>query len=452
MDGKDTLQNYLAFLGLLHTLSPSDLGLVNTGQFKFILLKCRDIIFEEMVEKSMLHANSRELLDVTVTSMAAITVSIRKGLLGITPFNQRQKGVNVDMFDYRELSRIISKNRNEELLGNKFRSSRRPLAIIQRQRLDTFLEARVKDSPLHYSLAISTLRSGAPYVFSQYHKYFKHEQMVTLHYKELIDITLGYNCHGKEFIRDAIQKPNGKWGMDFLNRHHNDRIKSINTPFLTPYLVPRSLRKYFEPNGLDPKGGWRVMLSPIYRKTHLDAMHALYRSGIGTFDDYTRKNLGGHARETHLYEIVQRAFDPNKPEAEYYTELFLEFRQKEAEIGGRNVKIWEDVDQDSLFEIIDRWIARKKTPNRQVTNSYRLEDDSWYNDPQNGYYKNFYNFMYKDSENYLLKVLQMDLNDPQVIATNRRTKHFVFYRWYATSYLGEDTYPVVYDSNNPQNP
>ncbi len=60
--------------------------------------------------------------------------------------------------------------------------------------------------------------------------------------------------------------------------------------------------------------------------------------------------------------------------------------------------------------------------------------------------------MYKDCENYALKVLQMDLNDPQVIAANRRIKHFVFYRWYATGYLGEDTYPVVYESNNPQNP
>ncbi len=226
---------------------------------------------------------------------------------------------------------------------------------------------------------------------------------------EMLKITLGLDIWGQEFIKDAELK--GKTYRIDIERHHLEKIKAIYTIFKFSEDIDYS-------KNLIPFEDFVIALAPLMHKYH-NQLDKLSKFGYNT-------QLAMH-RLMHLYELIQIPF---VKDFDYQSTFLKEFRGKEVRIEGKEVKIWDRLDDFTINKWIKRWIIVKK----EGYEAFFLNRDEGYS--------NFYKFRYSPIENdYKLFLNGKKPMNSKLFLSERMRKSF--WQWFLSVYLRENIYPII---------
>lgn len=240
---------------------------------------------------------------------------------------------------------------------------------------------------------------------------FWHE-LYTIQVMEFLRITLGLDIWGSDFFKDATRATGAKSYRIDVDRHHLEKIKSLFTIFQFSEDFINDPKKFEKK--LIPFTDFVMGLAPLMEQHH----KSLDRSSQFTYDT----QLAIH-RLMYLYEVIQRPFI----EGFNYK---AEFRARSATIDGKEVLIWEDLDDSKIEE----WIKRLEFVKKKGYEAFFLDNNLGY--------PNFYKYRYKQMEDdfKLFTAGQPSVNKGLFYKEGRRN---AFWEWFLSTYLKENIYPII---------
>jgi hypothetical protein len=396
--GKGGPEHYAKYFNLL-----TDIHLINKERISFkdglkisdLKEECRNLVFKEMKKRNMINelceskysrriinTNNRELFDIVIHSLVALSKAER----GKTKMN------NNFVFGYTDLSRLISKTNSRDFLTGKFRNGY-ILAKTEGIRLIKEIRKGFFQAPRASHNAIYRIKRhiNNPH-WRMYEKHFIDLRVIQR--KQLLDLCLGLDIFGKEFIDDAYPfvTKNGQVIENryvfYVTRHHLDEDQKH-------YLI-------FNNNSID--FNFKIILLPSNSHWNLHANKG----------EFTRNSVLLNARMKHLYRLLN--FD-SISKRNYDQIIKYEFKTKTIIIDAQEIKIWNEFPGIILEEWIRRWKAHKI-----------LSDKEFYEN----YYPNFYEYHYKP------QIRDIELYKQK----NPNCKKPKFWYWYFNYYLKESALPT----------
>ncbi len=403
--GKGGPEHYAKYFNLLtniHLISKESVDFKDGLEISDLKAECRDLIFKEMKKRKMINelceskysrrivnTDNRELFDIIIHS-----------LLTLTKIERAFDNENRDfVFNYTDLSRLISKNNSRDFLTGKFRNGY-ILAKTEGKRLIKEIRKGFYNEPkaCHDAIYRIKVHINNPY-WREYEKHF-----IDLRYmqrKELLDLSLGLDIFDKSFIEDAhlFVSENGEIiegrYVFYVTRHHLDEDQK-------QFLI-------FDYNSRDFT--FKIVLLPS--KSHWK-LHA-------NKEEFCKNKILLNARMKHLYSLIKLK---SIPKGNYDQIIKSEFNNETIMINGQNIKIWSNLNEEIIDEWIRRWNARKI-----------LSDKEFYE----RFYPDFYTHQYKP----LLKDMNLFQNkDP-------KCQRPEFWYWYFKQYIKNNIYPHNKNKHRP---
>ncbi len=128
-------------------------------------------------------------------------------------------------------------------------------------------------------------------------------------------------------------------------------------------------------------------------------------------------------RLMYLYEVIQHPF------IEGFNYL-AEFRARSANIDGKEILIWEDLDDSK----IEGWIKRLEFVKNEGYEAFFLNSKLGY--------PNFYKYRYKQMEGDF-KLFIAGRNSVNKGLFHTEDKRNAFWEWFLSTYLKENKYPII---------
>ena len=397
--GKGGPEHYAKYFNLLtsiHLINKERLDFKDGLNISDLKAECRKLIFKEMKNRNMIkelceskysrrivNTDNRELFDIVIHSLLALT-KIERG----------RNNKNSDfVYDYTDLSRLISNTNSRDFLTGKFRNGY-ILAKTEGIRLIKEMRKGFFKAPGACHNAIYRIKThiNNPH-WREYEKHFI--DLRGIQRKELLDLSLGLDIYDKDFIEDAHlfvtkdgQIIKGRY-VFYITRHHLDEDQKH-------YLI-------FDYTSTDFM--FKIILLPS--KSHWK-VHA-------NKEEFNKYKVLLNARMKHLYRILNFNIIPKR---NYAHIIKSEFNNETIMINGQEMKIWNKFPEKLIEEWIRRWKARKT-----------LSDKEFYK----RFYQNFYIYHYKP----LLRDMKLFKNKD----TNCERPEFWY--WYFTHYLKKNIYPSI---------
>ncbi len=391
--GPEHYAKYFNLLTSIHLINKERFDFKDSVNISDLKAECRNLIFKEMKNRNMIkelceskysrrivNTDNRELFDIVIHSLLALT-KIERG----------RSNKNSDfVYDYTDLSRLISKTNSRDFLTGKFRNGY-ILAKTEGTRLIKEIRKGFFKAPGACHNAIYRIKThiNNPH-WRVYEKHFI--DLRGIQRKELLDLSLGLDVYDKDFIEDAHpfvtkdgQIIKGRYVL-YITRHHLDEDQKY-------YLI-------FDYNSSDFTFKIILLASKSHWKIHA------YK------EEFNKNKVLLNARMKHLYRIL----NINNIPKNYDHIIKSEFKKETILIDGQEIKIWNKFPEKLIEEWIKRWKARKI-----------LSDKEFYKN----FYPNFYNYHYKP----LLR--DMDLFRQKNSNCNKPE----FWYWYFRYYLKENIYP-----------
>ncbi len=380
----------------------TEIHLINKGSVEFkdglkisdLKAECSDLIFKEMKKRNMINelceskysrriinTNNRELFDIVIHSLLALTKAERG----------RTKKNGDFVYGYTDLSRLISITNSRDFLTGKFRNGY-ILAKTEGIRLIKELRKGFFEAPEVCHDAIYRIKRhiNNPH-WRMYEKHFIDLRVIQR--KQLLDLCLGMDIFGKNFIEDAQlfvtkdgQVIENRY-VFYVTRHHLDEDQKH-------YLI-------FDNTSIEPN--FKIILLPSNSHWNLHANK----------EEFVKNIVLLNARMKHLYRFIN--FD-NISKRNYDQIIKSEFKTETIIFNDQEIKIWIEFSGNSLEEWIRRWKAHKVLTNKEFYGRY---------------YPNFYKFHYKP----LLKDMELFKQ------RSSNCKKLEFWYWYFNRYLKESTLP-----------
>ena len=397
--GKGGPEHYAKYFNLLtsiHLINEERLNFKRGLNFNDLKAECRNLIFKEMRNRNMIkelceskysrrivNIDNRELFDITVFSLLALTM-IERG----------RNNKNSDfVYDYTGLSRLISKKNHRDFLTGKFRNGY-ILAKTEGKRLIKEIRKGFFKAPevCHNVIYMIKIHINNPH-WRGYEKHFI--DLRGIQRKELLDLNLGLDIYDKDFIRDAhlyITKDgqiiDGRY-VFYVTRHHLDEDQRH-------YLI-------FDYSSTDFI--FKIILLPSISHWNVHANKKDFSMNIELLN----------ARMKHLYKLLN---SNNNSKKNYAHLIKSEFINETIMINGQKFKLWNTLSEKIIDEWIIRWKARKT-----------LSDKEFYKK----FYPNFYD------HHYIPLLLDMELFKQK----NSNCKKPEFWYWYFRQYLKKNIHPPV---------
>jgi len=315
--------------------------------------------------------DNRELFDIIIQSLVTLSEAHRNIHLGDNDF----------IFSLRELSRIVSykkSNPNPNLFNSKLKKGI-PLLKTQARRLIKYLRKNIHNNPqgLHdtiYDIRKHIVSTSKIWYWDKYDMHFS--DLYTPQMKSLLDVTLGLNVFGNDFIPDA---------RVYITRNG--------------YVVEGLFSMYQDRHHIRDDAGYLIFdgkefkLIPLDRESH-ERIHSL---DIITYQE-TADLL--NARLSSLHELMRRS------QKEGVT--IEDFRNSKSE------GIWDELSDKTLNDWIERW------------NDYKsMSEEKFYETHYPEFYEKIYIPFMRDFELYKTKNPNCQLPE--------------FWFWYSSNYLGEES-------------
>ena len=395
--GKGGPEHYAKYFNLLtniHLINSESLDFIDNMNISNLKADCRNLIFKEIKNRNMIkelceskysrrivNTDNRELFDIVIHSLLALT-KIERG--------RSNKNRNF-VYDYTDLSRLISNTNSRDFLTGKFRNGY-ILAKTEGIRLMKEIRKGFFNAPEICHNAIYRIKThiNNPH-WRMYEKHFIDLRVIQR--KQLLDLCLGMDIYGKDFIEDAhpfITK-NGQVIENryvfYVTRHHLDEDQKH-------YLI-------FDNNSTDHN--FKIILLPSNSHWNLHANK----------EEFTKNRVLLNSRMKHIYRLLN--FD-NISKRDYDQIIKSEFENETIIIKSQEIKIWNEFPRNIIEAWIRRWKARKM-----------LSDKEFYKK----FYLNFYNYQYKP----LLRDMELFKQK------NQNCKKPEFWYWYYNHYLKENSLP-----------
>ncbi|HEC38479.1 hypothetical protein LCGC14_1442140 [marine sediment metagenome] len=392
--GPEHYAKYFNLLTIIHLISKESVDFKDGLKISDLKAECRDLIFKEMKKRKMINklceskysrrivnTDNRELFDIIIHSLLALT-KIERAI-----DNENRNFV----FNYTDLSRLISKTNSRDFLTGKFRNGY-ILAKTEGKRLIKEIRKGFYNAPrvCHDAIYRIKVHINNPH-WREYEKHFV--DLRRMQRKELLDFSLGLDIFDKIFIEDAhpFVSENGEIidgrYVFYVTRHHLDEDQKH-------YLI-------FDYNSMDFM--FKIVLLPS--KSHWK-LHA-------NKEKFCKNKILLNARMKHLYRLIKLK---KIPKGNYIQKIKSEFDKETIMINGQNIKIWNKLPEEIIEEWIRRWNVRKI-----------LSDKEFYD----RFYPNFYNHQYEPL-----------LNDMILFKNNdTRCQRPEFWYWYFKHYNKNNIYP-----------
>ena len=392
--GPEHYAKYFNLLTSIHLINKERLDFKDGLNISDLKAECRNLIFKEMKNRNMIkelyeskysrriiNTDNRELFDIVIHSLLALTKIERGGSNKNSDF----------VYEYTDLSRLISITNSRDFLTGKFRNGYM-LAKTECTRLIKKIRKGFFKAPGVCHDAIYRIKThiNNPH-WRVYEKHFI--DLRCIQRKELLDLSLGLDVYDKYFIEDAHpfvtkdgQIIKGRYVL-YIARHHLDEDQKH-------YLI-------FDYNSTD----FTFKIIPLASKSHWK-VHA-------NKEEFKRNKILLNARMKHLYRILNFS---NIPKRNYAHIIKSELNNETIMINGQDIKIWDKFQEKIIEEWIRRWKARKI-----------LSDKEFYT----RYYPNFYTYHYKP----LLRDMELYRQK------NSNCKKPEFWYWYFRHYLKKNIYP-----------
>jgi len=389
--GKGGPEHYAKYFNLLtsiHLINEEKLDFKDGLNISDLKAECHNLIFKEIKNRNMIkelceskysrrivNTDNRELFDIVIHSLLALT-KIERG----------RSNKNSDfVYDYTDLSRLISNTNSRDFLTGKFRNGY-ILAKTEGIRLIKEIRKGFFNAPGVCHNAIYRIKThiNNPH-WREYEKHFI--DLRGIQRKELLDLSLGLDIYDKDFIEDAHpfvtkdgQIIKGRY-VFYITRHHLDEDQKH-------YLI-------FDYNSTDFMFKIILLASKSHWKVHANK------------EEFNKNKVLLNARMKHLYKILN--FN-NFPKRNCAHIIKSEFNNETIMINSQEIKIWDEFPEKIIEEWIRRWKARKI-----------LSDKEFYK----RFYPNFYNYHYKP----LLREMELFRQK------NSNCKKPEFWYWYFRQYL-----------------
>ena len=393
--GPEHYAKYFNLLNEIHLINKESVDFKDGLEISDLKAECSDFIFKEMKKRNMINelceskysrriinTNNRELFDIVIHSLLALTKAERG----------RTKKNSGFAYGYTDLSRLISITNSRDFLTGKFRNGY-ILAKTEGIRLIKELRKGFFEAPevCHDAIYMIKRHINNPH-WRMYEKHFIDLRVIQR--KQLLDLCLGMDIFGKNFIEDA-QLFVTKDGQVIENRY---------VFYVTRHHLDEDQKRYliFNNNSID--FNFKIILLPSNSHWNLHA-----NKGV-----FTRNSVLLNARMKHLYRLL--IFD-SISKRDYDQIIKYEFKTEIIIINVQEIKIWNEFPRSILEEWIRRWKAHKI-----------LSDKEFYEK----YYPNFYKY------HYMPQLRDMELFKQK----NPNCKKPEFWYWYYNHYLKESTLPT----------
>ena len=386
--GPEHYAKYFKLLTYIHLINKDSVNFKSGLKINDLKAECRDLIFEEMKKRNMISElceskysrrivkpSNRELFDIIIYSLLALTKIERNG-------NNRNDDF---VYEYANLSRLISKKNSRDFLTGKFRKGY-ILAKTEGKRLIREIRRGFFKAPKACHDAIYMIKEhiNNPH-WREYERHFidlRHIQQ-----KELLDLNLGLDIYDKGFIEDAHPFVTEKGEIIegryvfYVTRHHLDEDQKH-------FFI-------FDYNSRDFTFKMVLLPSKSHWKLHWNR------------EEFCKNKILLNARMKHLYRLIKLK---SIPKGNYVQKIKSEFDKETIMINGQSIKTWNKFPKEIIEEWIRRWNARKI-----------LSDKEFYE----RFYPNFYNHQYEPF-----------LNDINLFKNkDTKCKRPEFWYWYFKHYI-----------------
>ncbi|MFX1477685.1 MAG: hypothetical protein ACFFCI_06105 [Promethearchaeota archaeon] len=386
--GPEHYAKYFKLLTYIHLINKDSVNFKSGLKVNDLKAECRDLIFEEMKKRNMISElceskysgriikpDNRELFDIVIFSLLALTKIERNGN------NQNDDFV----YEYANLSRLISKKNSRDFLTGKFRKGY-ILAKTEAKRLIREIRRDFFKAPKesHDAIYMIKVHINNPH-WREYEKHFI--DLRRIQQKELLDLNLGLDIYERGFIEDAhpfVTKKGeiieGRY-VFYVTRHHLDEDQNH-------YWI-------FDYNSRDFTFKMVLLPSKSHWKLHANK------------EEFCKNKILLNARMKQLYRWIKLK---SIPKGNYIQKIKFEFDKESIMINGQKIKIWNKFPKEMIEEWIRRWNARKI-----------LSDKEFYE----RLYPNFYNHQYEP----LLNDISLFKNK------DTKCKRPEFWYWYFKHYI-----------------
>ncbi len=390
------LSTYLRLLIAVYLGNPNNFNLINNDDYENIKKEMLDEVFSSMVRRGAIKSKDFKLdFEAIFFSMLLLTNTktqdVRQGMYPLSKFAE-DMGHSVNLFKekFLYLSYINNELANDMLQGIDIPGGDVELHKLASDKLNEIKKRNGKGSE------------------GDYNRFWS--QLYPIQVMEFLKITLGLDIWGLKFIKDA-EKGKKIFEID-IERHHLEKDKSL-------YTIFRFSEDYLD----DPKKFTNDQ-PPIAFKDFLPTLAPLmlnHHRNLGSrFASDTETAMN---RLMHLYELIQRSLSKGI--------LLNEFKTKTAVIDGKEVLLWEGLDDTQIKKWIKRWQFAKD----EGFEAFVLDEEYGY--PQ--FYKNRYKPMEDD--------FRLFLNDGHSVHrglfSNKEGKRNRFWEWFLSTYLRENIYPII---------
>ena len=392
---------YFNLLNLIYCLDAGRIDLIRPEYLSNIREESKSLIFSHMVRRGLISSKKFESqFDVISTTLFALTIASRKKV-----------GDPNILFSLTDLSIKASKTGNRKLLSSQFLGdykthklkSPQIRRIMHLLRSDYYYHANKECKQ-----AIDKLADFWKSSIGDYHRYFKSHLYIP-QTADLLKLTLGLDVIDLNFIEDA------KLGLVNyvidVERAHMQVGKEYYLIF--QYLTDENNAHQYD-ELIDFLGAdFTFALGPLTKSSHKKIDKSRFRD---------ERTMIAMARLVHLYQLLQIPYEYGK---NYKAFIEEEFRSKTVELNGREIKLWEDLDDETKAKWIKRWEFVKLNPD--------VEDPQFF--AENNFLNEFYNTWYVN--NYLPYMQDFKA----FLDRNPSCKTPDFWDWYLNEYLVQHRLP-----------